>query len=248
MASMEDLISTLSDVHAGQKGNDLRDLRVSIPARRSDALLLTSQAKLTQTLQPSFPSFRPVPPPTNPYAIGDNAAAGPMPPPAPVSSWNSPPPMGAYLGHGTSPVAGPSGSGAGASNGFARGSPSYHTGLGQGTSPRQGPYFLQPQQRELGFRPEQWTENKSASAGKQKDDSGTASAARFQAASSSSSPQKLVDRQTPRADNTKSYRRNGDSLDNSEAMDTGDYADDPFSTSLYNSASPPNRNDPGGRR
>nr|ODN93991.1 3-keto sterol reductase [Cryptococcus depauperatus CBS 7841] len=76
--NMEDLIATLSgNLHAGQQGNDLRDLHV----------------KLSQTLSNSVshPHCRPTPPAAT-TAIASNGVG--MPPPAPASSWSTPPPTG----------------------------------------------------------------------------------------------------------------------------------------------------------
>ncbi|OCF33457.1 hypothetical protein I317_04140 [Kwoniella heveanensis CBS 569] len=76
MASMDDLLATFSrDLHAGQTGDDLKDLH----------------AKLAQTLSNPAPhqQYRPIPPPSGSTS---STASGPLPPPAPASSWNTPPP------------------------------------------------------------------------------------------------------------------------------------------------------------
>ncbi|OXG88434.1 3-keto sterol reductase [Cryptococcus neoformans A2-102-5] len=107
MASIEDLIATISGgLHAGQQGNDIRDLH----------------AKLAQTINNPLPPpvHRPIPP----CATTSVSAAG-MPPPAPASSWNTPPPNAGFL-FSTSPIskingAGPSGGG-GSGNGGGGGS------------------------------------------------------------------------------------------------------------------------------
>ncbi|EJT49030.1 hypothetical protein A1Q1_01887 [Trichosporon asahii var. asahii CBS 2479] len=65
MASMEDLIATMQTSHVGQQANDLKALH----------------AKLSETLNTTIPSIRPIPPPS---ASPD----GPYVPPAPASSWN----------------------------------------------------------------------------------------------------------------------------------------------------------------
>ncbi|WRT67744.1 uncharacterized protein IL334_004716 [Kwoniella shivajii] len=81
MASMDDLLASLSgDLHAGPKGNDLRDLH----------------AKLTSTLNNSIPHIhhRPIPPPATSIT---SSVGGPLPPPAPASSWNTPPPNTGFL-------------------------------------------------------------------------------------------------------------------------------------------------------
>ncbi|EIW73695.1 hypothetical protein TREMEDRAFT_59869 [Tremella mesenterica DSM 1558] len=76
MASIEDLVATVSGVHVGQHGADLKDL----------------QAKLHHALLPTIPTYRnPVPLPV------PNTTSAPLPPPAPVSSWNSPAPNCPYL-------------------------------------------------------------------------------------------------------------------------------------------------------
>ncbi|WVQ96700.1 hypothetical protein IAU59_003807 [Kwoniella sp. CBS 9459] len=77
MASMDDLLATFSrDLHAGQTGDDLKDLH----------------AKLAQTLTNPAPhqQYRPIPPP--PAGSTSSTSSGPLPPPAPASSWNTPPP------------------------------------------------------------------------------------------------------------------------------------------------------------
>ncbi|GFZ45230.1 hypothetical protein JCM24511_02956 [Saitozyma sp. JCM 24511] len=120
MASMEDLIATISGgLHAGQQGNDLKDLH----------------AKLAQTLHPSIPPqpYRP----SAPLGASPAHSTGPMPPPAPASSWNSPPPSG-YL------------SGLNGLNGLNAlgGSPSFAS-LGSGSPSGRQPAFVG--QRETGF-------------------------------------------------------------------------------------------------
>ncbi|WVQ82974.1 hypothetical protein IAT38_005112 [Cryptococcus sp. DSM 104549] len=106
MASIEDLIATLSGgLHAGQQGNDLRDLH----------------AKLASTINNPVPHphYRPDPPTST-------GVSGPLPPPAPASSWNTPPPNTGFL-FSTSPLfkgggtGGGGGGGGGASGGYENG-------------------------------------------------------------------------------------------------------------------------------
>lgn len=93
------------------------------------------QAKLAQTLHPSIPPqpYRPSAPP----GASPAHSTGPMPPPAPASSWNSPPPSG-YL------------SGLNGLNGLNAlgGSPSFAS-LGSGSPSGRQPAFVG--QRETGF-------------------------------------------------------------------------------------------------
>ncbi|WOO77344.1 uncharacterized protein LOC62_01G000934 [Vanrija pseudolonga] len=79
MASMDDLIATINGgMHVGQQSGDLKELH----------------AKLTQTLhQPSLNHYRPIPPATS---QGPHDSE-PVPPPAPVSSWNEPAQPAAHL-------------------------------------------------------------------------------------------------------------------------------------------------------
>ena len=91
MASMEDLVATVSGVHVGERGADLKDLSVSSPAAQISLTSSRCQAKLAQNLHHTIPAYRPIPLQTS--ATHSN---GPLPPPAPVSSWNSPPPNGFY--------------------------------------------------------------------------------------------------------------------------------------------------------
>lgn len=148
MASIEDLIATISGgLHAGQQGNDIRDLHVSFSRRlpilpQFAQLFLLShipihhalqeqrttstdstppwlflQAKLAQTINNPLPPpvHRPIPPCT-----ATAVSAPGMPPPAPASSWNTPPPNTSFL-FSTSPLskingAGPGGGSAGREN------------------------------------------------------------------------------------------------------------------------------------
>lgn len=149
MASIEDLIATISGgLHAGQQGNDIRDLHVSFSRRLptlphlpnffcfpispstthcknneqptstdSTPPWLFLQAKLAQTINNPLPPpvHRPIPPCT-----ATAVSAPGMPPPAPASSWNTPPPNTSFL-FSTSPLskingAGPGGGSAGREN------------------------------------------------------------------------------------------------------------------------------------
>ncbi|WWD18431.1 hypothetical protein CI109_102883 [Kwoniella shandongensis] len=115
MASMDDLIATISGtLHAGPQGNDLRDL----------------QATLAQTLNPvPHPHYRPIPPP-GATAIPSNG--GSLPPPAPASSWNTPPPNTGFL-FSSSPTP-KSFARAGAGGGASSSSPGRPGGTGDGTT------------------------------------------------------------------------------------------------------------------
>ncbi|KAI9631991.1 uncharacterized protein MKK02DRAFT_41632 [Dioszegia hungarica] len=112
MASMDDLIATMSGVHAGQQGRDLKDLH----------------AKLQQTI-PSQPYYRPIPPPASSSAIPPHSSSsgGPLPPPAPASSWNTPSVIGQNISGGAN-----SGFGAGAGQGAGVGTSPLRQGGWQG--------------------------------------------------------------------------------------------------------------------
>lgn len=69
---MDDLVATISNgMHVGQQANDLKELH----------------AKLAQTLQQptTRPGYAQIPSTSGPHS------SGPMPPPAPASSWNEAP-------------------------------------------------------------------------------------------------------------------------------------------------------------
>lgn len=68
---MDDLIATINGgMHVGEQASDLKELH----------------AALAQTLQNPRPAQRPIPPTTT-TKLGPHSD-GPVPPPAPVSSWN----------------------------------------------------------------------------------------------------------------------------------------------------------------
>lgn len=124
MASMDDLIATINGgLHAGQNGNDLKDLH----------------AKLAQTLQATKAPYRPIPPPT---ITSPASANGPLPPPAPASSWNdslASPSSGQFSGLSSSPYA-------------TRAQQSANAWGGMGNSPRQGGAgMFQAAKKETGF-------------------------------------------------------------------------------------------------
>ncbi|ODO10136.1 hypothetical protein I350_02364 [Cryptococcus amylolentus CBS 6273] len=121
------LIATLNGVHAGKQGNDIRELH----------------AKLSQTINHPIqpPIYRPIPPSTS---ISNSIASTGMPPPAPASSWNTPPPNTGFFLSG-SPLGGVNGEG-----GF------HPTGGGMGTNGVNGGFGFGDNEEEVGGAEGAW--------------------------------------------------------------------------------------------